>query len=93
MSGAENARSDYHKLMQRNRACRQEMPPDHRLFNKRYPEAPIIVTGCYAQLKSDEVAALPGVAIVAGADRKMDIDSFVERAFNDRRKRCGSVSD
>lgn len=66
-----------------DKKCRQTI----RSFNKRYPEAPIIVTGCYAQLKSDEVAALPGVAIVAGADRKMDIDSFVESFLNDRRKR------
>lgn len=66
-----------------DKKCRQTI----RSFNKRYPEAPIIVTGCYAQLKSDEVAGLPGVAIVAGADRKMDIDSFVESFLNDRRKR------
>jgi len=57
-----------------DKKCRQSI----RSFNKRYPDAAIIVTGCYAQLKSDEVASLPGVAIVAGADRKMDIDSFVD---------------
>lgn len=57
-----------------DKKCRQSI----RSFNKRYPDAAIIVTGCYAQLKSDEVAALPGVAIVAGADRKMDIDAFLD---------------
>ncbi len=50
-----------------------------RSMHRRYPSAAIAVTGCYAQLKPDEVAALPGVAVVAGADRKMDIDAFVER--------------
>ncbi|MDE6239983.1 MAG: MiaB/RimO family radical SAM methylthiotransferase, partial [Muribaculaceae bacterium] len=50
-----------------------------RSLNRRYPDAAIIVTGCYAQLKSDEVAALPGVKIVAGIDRKLELCDFVER--------------
>ncbi len=49
-----------------------------RSLHKRYPEAPIIVTGCYAQLKSQEVAALPGVAIVAGQDQKDLIAAFID---------------
>ncbi len=57
-----------------DKKCRQTI----RSFHKRYPDAAIIVTGCYAQLKSDEVAALPGVAVVAGSDKKMNIDSFLE---------------
>lgn len=64
-----------------DKKCRQTI----RSLNKRYPQAAIIVTGCYAQLKSDEVAALPGVAIVAGADRKMDIDAFVDSYLRYRR--------
>lgn len=63
-----------------DKKCRQTI----RSFHKRYPDAAILVTGCYAQLKSDEVAALPGVAVVAGADRKMDIDLFLERYLSDR---------
>ncbi|MGN0210185.1 MAG: tRNA (N(6)-L-threonylcarbamoyladenosine(37)-C(2))-methylthiotransferase MtaB, partial [Muribaculaceae bacterium] len=50
-----------------DKKCRQAI----RSFHKRYPEAAIIATGCYAQLKADEVAALPGVCIVAGAADKM----------------------
>lgn len=57
-----------------DKKCRQTI----RSFHKKFPEAAIIVTGCYAQLKSEEVASLPGVAIVAGADQKMNIDSFLE---------------
>lgn len=64
-----------------DKKCRQSI----RSFHKRYPEASIIVTGCYAQLKSDEVASLPGVAIVAGADRKMDIDAFLDSYLADKR--------
>lgn len=55
-----------------------------RGFHRRYPDAAIIVTGCYAQLKSAEVAAQPGVAVVAGIDRKMDIDAFIDKFLTDR---------
>jgi threonylcarbamoyladenosine tRNA methylthiotransferase MtaB len=37
-----------------------------RLANE-HPHAQIVVTGCYAQRASDEVAALPGVSLVLGA--------------------------
>ncbi|MCC8175742.1 MAG: tRNA (N(6)-L-threonylcarbamoyladenosine(37)-C(2))-methylthiotransferase MtaB [Bacteroidales bacterium] len=49
-----------------------------RSLHKRYPEAPIIVTGCYAQLQSEAVASLPGVAIVAGQDQKDLIADFID---------------
>lgn len=58
-----------------DKKCRQAI----RSFNRRFPDAAIIVTGCYAQLKSDEVAALPGVKIVAGIDRKLELCDFVDR--------------
>ncbi|MCM1032364.1 MAG: tRNA (N(6)-L-threonylcarbamoyladenosine(37)-C(2))-methylthiotransferase MtaB [Odoribacter sp.] len=65
-----------------DKKCRQAI----RSFNKKYPEAAIIVTGCYAQLKSDEVATLPGVAVVAGAEKKMEIVEFIDRYLNERRQ-------
>lgn len=58
-----------------DKKCRQTI----RSLNRRYPDAAIIVTGCYAQLKSNEVAALPGVKIVAGIDRKLELCDFVEQ--------------
>lgn len=58
-----------------DRKCRRAI----RSFNKKWPAAAIVVTGCYAQLKPDEAASLPGVKVVAGSDRKMDIYAFVER--------------
>lgn len=64
-----------------DKKCRQTI----RSFHKRYPGAAIIATGCYAQLKSSEVAALPGVAVVAGIDRKMDLAGFIGRYLTDRR--------
>ncbi len=57
-----------------DRKCRSFI----RSLNKRYPQAAIAVTGCYAQLKPAEVAALPGVAVVAGADRKMDLPDMID---------------
>lgn len=56
-----------------DKKCRQAI----RSFARRYPHARIIVTGCYAQLKPDEVASLPGVVIVAGNDRKDKLAEYV----------------
>lgn len=57
-----------------DKKCRQTI----RSFAKRYPEAAIVVTGCYAQLKSDEVASLPGVTIVAGSDKKGELGNLID---------------
>ncbi len=62
-----------------DKKCRQTI----RSFNKKYPDAAIVVTGCYAQLKSQEVAELPGVCIVAGAERKMDLADFIDSYVKD----------
>lgn len=66
-----------------DKKCRQTI----RSFSRRYPNVPIIVTGCYAQLKPEEVAALPGVVLVAGSDRKLKIADYIEQwaAGGDRR--------
>ncbi|MDE5929345.1 MAG: tRNA (N(6)-L-threonylcarbamoyladenosine(37)-C(2))-methylthiotransferase MtaB, partial [Muribaculaceae bacterium] len=58
-----------------DKKCRQTI----RSLHRRYPDAAILVTGCYAQLKSDEVTALPGVAVVAGTDRKDLVSDFLDR--------------
>lgn len=57
-----------------DKKCRQTI----RSLHKKYPNAVIIVTGCYAQLKSEEVAAIPGVEIIAGIDRKLDIANYLD---------------
>jgi threonylcarbamoyladenosine tRNA methylthiotransferase MtaB len=64
-----------------DKKCRQTI----RSFNRKYPDAAIIVIGCYAQLKSEEVAALPGVCIVAGNDRKAEICDFVNTWCRERK--------
>lgn len=56
-----------------DKKCRQAI----RSYHRRYPEAAIIVTGCYAQLKSDEVSAIDGVALVAGIDKKLNLAEYI----------------
>jgi threonylcarbamoyladenosine tRNA methylthiotransferase MtaB len=41
------------------------------------PNAFVVVVGCYAQLKPDEIAEIPGVDIVLGAAEKFDIEKFL----------------
>ncbi len=48
----------------------------HRI-RRQHPDAILIVTGCYAQLKPQEVAAMPEVDYVLGMDEKFDIPTFV----------------
>ena len=62
-----------------DKKCRQTI----RSLHRRFPQAAILVTGCYAQLKSDEVAGLPGVAVVAGTDRKDRIVDFLDKFMAD----------
>lgn len=42
-----------------------------RKLAARYPEAVIVVTGCYAQLKPEAVSAMEGVDIVLGSNDKL----------------------
>lgn len=58
-----------------DKKCRQAI----RSYARRYPNAAIVVTGCYAQLKSDEVAGLPSVAVVAGNDRKGELAEYISQ--------------
>lgn len=58
-----------------DKKCRQAI----RKLIKSYPGALVIVTGCYAQLKSSEVAGIDGVDIVLGSDKKNDIVQHIER--------------
>lgn len=54
----------------------------------KYPSATIVVTGCYAQLKPDEVSAIPGVDIVLGSQEKLRAAEYVERWLADRQPAC-----
>ena len=47
-------------------------------FIREYPEAFIVVTGCYAQLKPEEIASMPGVDLVLGSNQKFDLPAHLE---------------
>ena len=44
-----------------------------RRIQRKAPEAMVVITGCYAQLKPKEIAAIPGVDLVLGAAEKFNI--------------------
>ena len=56
-----------------DKKCRQAI---HRLA-KENPGAFIVVTGCYAQLKPEQVADIEGVDLVLGAEQKGDLIKYM----------------
>jgi len=44
-----------------------------RRIQRKSPESLVVITGCYAQLKPKEIAAIPGVDLVLGAAEKFNI--------------------
>ena len=50
----------------------------HRI-HRQNPNAKLIVTGCYAQLKPDEIAHIEGVDYVLGQDEKFNLPDFIEQ--------------
>jgi len=57
-----------------DRKCRQHI----RSLIKKYPEALVVVTGCYAQLQGKSIAQIPGVDIVLGNEQKGNIVNYIE---------------
>ncbi|MCB0477911.1 MAG: tRNA (N(6)-L-threonylcarbamoyladenosine(37)-C(2))-methylthiotransferase MtaB [Crocinitomicaceae bacterium] len=43
------------------------------------PNAYVIVIGCYAQLKPDDIASIPGVDLVLGANEKFNIKDYLDK--------------
>ena len=50
----------------------------HRI-RRNNPHAILIVTGCYAQIKPDEIAHIDGVDYVLGQDEKFHLPTFIEQ--------------
>ena len=57
--------------------CRQAI----RRLVRENPGAFVVVTGCYAQLEADEVAAIDGVSLVLGSDEKASLIQFLSDAW------------
>ncbi|MDR2146901.1 MAG: tRNA (N(6)-L-threonylcarbamoyladenosine(37)-C(2))-methylthiotransferase MtaB [Tannerella sp.] len=61
-----------------DKKCRQMI----RHIKRLNPAAFMIVTGCYAQLKPAEIAAIEGVDLVLGAGQKSDILKYIQNSDN-----------
>ncbi len=60
-----------------DKECRRHV----RRFQAINPEAFIAVVGCYAQLKPEEIAAIPGVDLVLGANEKFDLAEHIDEVM------------
>ena len=47
-------------------------------LHRKYPNAIIVVTGCYAQLQPEQIAKMDGVDFVLGQNEKYDIPALVD---------------
>lgn len=57
-----------------DKECRQIV----RRIQRRSPEATVVVTGCYAQLKPEEIANIEGVDLVLGAAEKFNLAKHLQ---------------
>lgn len=55
-----------------------------RRMKRKNPESIIAVTGCYAQVKPEELMAMPEVDILAGTGEKPDLVSYIEEFLSQR---------
>ncbi len=68
-----------------DKECRQIV----RRIQRKAPESLIVITGCYAQLKPQEIASIQGVDLVLGAAEKFNIAQHLkELTKNDSAKIC-----
>lgn len=71
-----------------DKKCRQAI---HKMV-RNHPDAFVVVTGCYAQLKPEEIAKIEGVDLVLGANEKFDIISFLDNLHKKDRGEVHSIS-
>ncbi len=69
-----------------DKECRQLV----RRIQRKAPESFVVITGCYAQLKPQEIATIPGVDLVLGAAEKFNIVQHISdlTKTNDTAKIC-----
>jgi len=67
-----------------DKKCRQAITR----FTRLHPTAFVVVTGCYAQLKPEEIASIRGVDLVLGAKEKFDIQNYIG---NLEKKQVGEI--
>lgn len=69
------------------RECRQIV----RRALRNNPDAYVIVTGCYAQLRPDEIAKIEGVSAVLGSNEKFNLFNYISD-FEKKNLSCIHVS-
>ena len=57
-----------------DKECRQIV----RRIQRRAPESLVVITGCYAQLKPEQIASIEGVDLVLGAAEKFNIAAHLK---------------
>ncbi|HNF38409.1 MAG TPA: tRNA (N(6)-L-threonylcarbamoyladenosine(37)-C(2))-methylthiotransferase MtaB, partial [Chitinophagaceae bacterium] len=68
-----------------DKECRQLV----RQLQQKSPESIVVITGCYAQLKPEAIATIPGVDLVLGAAEKFNIGQHIkELSKGDSSKIC-----
>jgi len=66
-----------------DRECRQLI----RRVRRQSPGAYVIVMGCYAQLRPEEIQSIEGVDLVLGAKEKFDLFEYADTGLKERRAR------
>lgn len=72
-----------------DKKCRNIIRKLHRLS----PDAKIYVTGCYAELKGDEIRAIPGVEAVFGANEKSQVVPAIKAGIEQDHAVNGDAAD
>ncbi len=57
-----------------DKECRQLV----RKIQRKAPDSMVVITGCYAQLKPEEIAAIDGVDLILGAAEKFNITHHLQ---------------
>jgi len=60
-----------------DRKCRQAITK----FINLSPDAFIAVTGCYAQLRPQEISSIPGVDLILGMNERFDIADYLQTTY------------
>ena len=64
-----------------------------RQAKRKNPAAKIVVVGCYAQLKPDAIANIPGVNLVLGANAKFDIETIQALGVEENKVAVGPIKE
>lgn len=69
--------------------CRQAI---HKMVRQN-PGAFVVVTGCYAQLEAEKVAAIEGVDLVLGSNEKANLIDYLSNAWTQRTTAIDTTTD